>query len=154
MAACGGYGNAAGGGPSAGSTTVPDGNAGGGSSSQLTVGIASPANGARVTVPFEVKLESNVPLGAPSTGEHHVHLYYDTRTPTGPYDLVYGKSFTVKDLKPGRHTILASLRNADHSDAGPRRIITVVVVGAGATPTNGSGAGGSNGGGYDYGGGY
>src|SRR5262249_28662092 len=47
----------------------------------LTVHIASPEPDAQVTQPFELQLESNVPLGAPETGLHHVHLYYDTATP-------------------------------------------------------------------------
>lgn len=113
------------------------------STSKLTLHIVAPANRARLTVPFTVRLASNMPLGAPETGRHHVHLYYDTRTPTGSYDLVYGTTFKVTDLRPGRHTILASLRNADHSDAGPRQLITVTVVRGTTThkgATKGSGA--------------
>jgi hypothetical protein len=98
------------------------------STSKLTLHIVAPANRARLTVPFTVKLASDVPLGAPETSRHHAHLYYDTTTPTGSYGLVYGKTFKVTDLRPGKHTILASLRNADHSDAGPRQLITVTIV--------------------------
>jgi hypothetical protein len=93
----------------------------------LTLNIAAPLDNAQVATPFEVQLDSNVPLGAPETGLHHVHLYYDTPTPEGAYDLVYGDRAQVASLSPGVHTILASLRNANHSDAGPRALITVNV---------------------------
>jgi hypothetical protein len=132
------------------------------STSTLTLHIVAPANRARLTVPFTVKLASDVPLGAPATGRHHVHLYYDTKTPTGGYDLVYGTTFKVTNLRPGTHTILASLRNADHSDAGPRQLLTVTVVRGTTThegTTTGSGAPRPNAtptpyGSYSYGGGH
>jgi hypothetical protein len=97
---------------------------------RLTLSIAAPADNAEVAAPFEVQLNSDVPLGAPETGEHHVHLYYDTPTPDGPYDLIYGDQAQVANLSPGTHTILASLRNANHTDAGPRAMITVNVTSA------------------------
>jgi hypothetical protein len=102
--------------------------------------FAAPSDGAQVTSPFEVQLDSSVPLGAPETGQHHVHLYYDTPTPTGDYELVYGNQTQVTALTPGTHTILASLRNANHSDAGPRALITLTVGGA-AEGTTQSGGG-------------
>lgn len=110
---------------------------GGSSSGDLTLGIAGPADGAEVSIPFEVTLASNVVLGAPESGNHHVHLYFDTGTDSSDYDLVYGPSVQVtRELAPGEHTIIASLRNADHSDAGPSQTITVVIedAGGGATP--------------------
>jgi hypothetical protein len=94
----------------------------------LTLHIASPSADAQVTQPFEVQLDSNVGLGAPESGLHHVHLYYDTTTPDGEYVLVYGNTAQVTGVAPGVHTILASLRNANHSDAGPRELITVTVA--------------------------
>jgi hypothetical protein len=107
-------------------------------SEPLSLGIASPSDNGQVTTPFEVQLDSSVPLGSPETGRHHVHLYYDTATPTGEYDLVYGDRAQVTTLPPGTHTILASLRNANHGDAGPRALISVTVGGSGAvTPQPG-----------------
>lgn len=96
----------------------------------LSVHISSPSSDAQVSAPFELQLESNVPLGPPETGLHHVHLYFDSTTPDGPYDLVYGNTAQVTGLAPGVHTILASLRNPNHSDAGPGEIISVTVVGS------------------------
>jgi len=125
-AACASYGNAA-----------PNPSAAGSESLRLT--IAAPSDNVQVTSPFEVQLDSSVPLGPPESGQHHVHLYYDTPTPTGDYDLVYGNQAQVTALTPGTHTILASLRNANHSDAGPRALITLTVGGAAgvAAQTNG-----------------
>ena len=97
------------------------------SDNSLSVHISSPPPDAQVSASFELQLESNVALGPPETGLHHVHLYYDTTTPDGPYDLVYGNTAQVTGLTPGMHTILASLRNPNHSDAGPSEIISVTV---------------------------
>jgi hypothetical protein len=112
--------------------------AGGGSSSggDLTLTLAAPADGAKVSIPFDVTIESNVAIGAPESGNHHVHLYFDGATASGDYDIVYSNTVQVtRELTPGEHTIVASLRNADHSAAGPSQTITVVVGGS-------SGAGG------------
>jgi hypothetical protein len=112
-------------------------NAGG--SNGLSVRIASPADGATVSEPFTVKLDASVPLGNPSTGDHHVHLCFDGKSCDAEYTLVYGNSIPVKGLSPGTHTIEASLRNADHSNAGaPTDSITVTIgtaSGGGASPT-------------------
>ena len=105
-------------------------NSGTASDNALSVHISSPSPDAQVSTPFDLQLESNVPLGPPETGQHHVHLYYDTTSPDGPYDLVYDNTAHVSGLTPGVHTILASLRNPNHSDAGPSEIISVTVVGS------------------------
>jgi hypothetical protein len=103
-----------------------------------TITFATPVGGAQVTVPFDVQLESSVSLGAPDTGIHHAHLYFDTTTDSADYDIVYGNSWRVeRNLAPGEHTITVALANADHSLAGPTQTITVTVGG-------GSSAGGSS----------
>ena len=109
---------------------------GGGSSGggDLTLSVVDPADHAEVSIPFDVTFESNVALGAPESGNHHVHLYFDTDTASSDYEIVYGTTVQVsRELAPGEHTIIASLRNADHSAAGPSQAITVVVAGAGAS---------------------
>ncbi len=113
--------------------------------------IAAPAHGATVSVPFTVRVDASVQLGAPSTGDHHVHLCFDGASCDTEYSLVYGNTFVVRDLPPGEHTIEASLRNADHSDAGVSDTITVTVGGgSGSASTSGtSGATGGRGG-YGY----
>ena len=113
---------------------------GGGVSSaggDLTLSIAAPTEGAEVSIPFEVTLQSNVALGAPESGNHHVHLFFDTDTASSDYELVYGNSVQgTRELAPGEPTIVASLRNADHSPAGPEQTVTFVVAGAGSGGTN------------------
>ena len=47
------------------------------STGALSLSVTNPAEGTSVTLPFTVELQSGVPLGAPETGEHHVHIYFD-----------------------------------------------------------------------------
>lgn len=106
---------------------------GGASASQgggLWVKIASPKDHAKVGDPFTVELQASVPIGDPSTGDHHVHLCVDGASCDTQYQLAYANTVQVVGLAPGTHTIEASLRNADHSDAGPTDTITVTVTGA------------------------
>lgn len=113
--------------------------AGGGTAGGATISIATPTAGAEVAVPFDVRLDSNVPLGTPDTGNHHAHLYFDTGTDAADYDIVYGTSWQVtRPLSPGKHTIIAALANPDHSLAGPTQTITVTVVGSGAGGPSGA----------------
>jgi hypothetical protein len=122
---------------------------GAGAGGELTLSVVSPSDGAEVSIPFEVELESSVPLGDPETGDHHVHLYFDADTSSDDYDLVYDTTAEVtRELAPGDHTIIASLRNADHSDAGPSEEFTVTVA-----PGTGGGDASTpppDDGGYDY----
>jgi hypothetical protein len=121
-----------------------------GDAKDLWVKIASPSNGAKVTEPFTVKLQSGVPIGEPSTGDHHVHLCFDGASCDSQYQLAYTTTVDVKGLTPGMHTIEASLRNADHSDAGPSATITITVGGAGGTTSGGTSTSTGGAGGYGY----
>jgi hypothetical protein len=116
------------------------------SGSPLSMQIASPHGGATVRQPFTVHVNANVPLGDPSTGDHHVHLCFDGGSCDTEYTLVYGNTIRVDGLSAGTHTITASLRNADHSAAGPTDTITVTVANAGATDATGTDGGASAGG--------
>ena len=100
---------------------------GGGSTFRIT----APADGAQVTVPFTLKVDSNAPLGDPSTGRDHVHFCFDGADCSVTYKIAYSNTLQVTQLSPGKHTIEASLRNADHSAAGPTATITVTVGGSG-----------------------
>jgi hypothetical protein len=107
-----------------------------------SLSIGSPANGASVSEPFTLTFDSNVSLGDPSTGDHHVHVCYDGAScDSGSYQKVYSDSFDVTGLSAGKHTIEASLRNADHSAAGASDTITITVTsaaGATSSPSTGS----------------
>jgi hypothetical protein len=112
---------------------------GGGAAQSATIGFAAPTNDAQVTIPFDVQLDSSVPLGAPESGNHHAHLYFDTNTDSADYDIVYGNTWQVtRPLATGQHTIIVALANPDHSLAGPTQTITVTVGGSGGS--GGSGA--------------
>jgi hypothetical protein len=125
--------------------------AGSGGSDSLSMRIGSPEEGARVSDPFTVRLDANVALDDPSTGEHHVHLCLDGAdcNVETEYALVYGETFEVRGLSPGEHTIEASLRNADHSDSGVSDEITVM-VGSGAGSDSGMESDEDGAGGFDY----
>lgn len=97
--------------------------------------IAEPMDGATVPSTFTVRVDSSVSLGPPSTGDDHVHLCFDGASCDTEYKLVYGNTFEVTGLTPGQHTIEASLRNADHSAAGPTDSITVTVSGTASGST-------------------
>jgi hypothetical protein len=119
--------------------------AGAGSASNATIGFVSPSDGASVSIPFDVELKASEPLGDPSTGNRHAHLYFDTGTDAADYDIVYGTTWQVtRQLTPGKHTLTVALANPDHSLAGPTQQITVTVAGpSDATPTVGPTEGGS-----------
>jgi hypothetical protein len=107
-----------------------------GSSGDPVVEIAAPANGAQVGQSFEVQLKLNFPIGDPSTGREHVHLYYDGNTTEGEYGIAYNDTFTVTGLSPGKHTIQAVVAHADHSLTDSRsQEITVEVTNATGTTT-------------------
>jgi hypothetical protein len=120
---------------------------GGGSASSGASGsslkIASPADGASVSEPFTLKFDASVSLGAVSTGNDHVHVCFDGAScDTGNYKIAYGDSYQVSGLPAGKHTIQASLRNADHSAAGATAMITVTITSTGPgtiSPTPSSG---------------
>ena len=61
-----------------------------------------------------------------------------------------GNSFEVTGLSAGKHTLEVSLRNADHSAAGPTDTATITVTGGATSSSTASPTGG---GGYSYGGG-
>jgi hypothetical protein len=118
---------------------------GGGSSLK----IVSPADGTSVSEPFTLKFDAGVPLGEPSTGNDHVHVCFDGAScDSGSYKKVYGDSFTVTGLAAGKHTIEASLRNADHSAAGATASITVTIASGGGSSPSPSPSGGDKGYGY------
>lgn len=121
-----------------GSDTTSDAGAGGGD----VLTIAAPEDGAEVSLPFTLEMESSDPLGAPETGDHHVHVFYDGDD--SEYEVVTTDTFEVTNLPPGDHTLTASLRNADHSPAGTDVTIELTVAG-GTGGDSGDEPGGSNG---------
>ena len=128
-----------------GSNSKSEGGNGGGGGVNAAAGgsgfsISAPADGTKVKQPFTVEISSSEELGPTSSGSDHVHLYYDGSE--SDYDVCSSTSCQVKGLSPGKHTIEASLRHADHSDAGPKDSITVVVGGGGGSSGGSSGGGG------------
>src|SRR5215468_8576071 len=73
-----------------------------------TLSIVSPAAGASVTAPFMLKVSSDQALGAPSTGDDHVHIYIDGGT---SYKVMTADQMQLTGLKPGKHTIMVTLQH-------------------------------------------
>ena len=111
-----------------------------------SVSITSPSEGQTVGSDFMVKWDSNVSLGEPDTGKHHVHIFVDGNS--NDYTVVGGDSFDVTGLSNGKHTIDVTLQNADHSPAGADDQVDVMVSGSGgSSPSDDSS---SSGGGINY----
>jgi hypothetical protein len=91
------------------------------------VTITSPANGAHVGRSVEVKMDLGFPIGQPDTGRKHIHLHVDN---SSNYDISYTATHTLH-LDPGKHTIVAVVANADHSETSTRSQPVTVVVGSG-----------------------
>ncbi|HEX6238110.1 MAG TPA: hypothetical protein VFZ68_13005 [Acidimicrobiales bacterium] len=99
----------------------------------LTISIQDPADGTQVSTPFDLELDTSVPLGEPDTGRHHVHVFYDGNTGDGEYDLVFEETHSVdRQLDEGEHTVEAVIANADHSLTSATDEVTVTVGGGGA----------------------
>jgi hypothetical protein len=94
----------------------------------LSVSIDEPTDGADVGGQFTVRMTPNVDVGAPDTGLHHLHLYYDGDTDDGDFDMVFSDTATVSGLAPGEHVIEAVIVNSDHSLTDARAEITVNVT--------------------------
>jgi hypothetical protein len=109
-----------------GGSSNTDAGAGGGDA----LSISAPEDGAEVSLPFTLEMSSADPLGAPETGDHHVHVFFDGDD--SAYEVVTSDTFEVTDLSPGEHTLTASLRNADHSPAGTDVTIDLTVAGGGS----------------------
>jgi len=140
-----------------GGGTADAGSSGGGDSGSSgdKVTIKEPTDGASIDIPFTLNLDSSVTLGTTESGEHHVHLFFDGNDSN--YEVVESNSMEISDsspalkgLKPGKHELDISLRNADHSAAGFDTSIMVTVNGTGGggqdQPTDDGDTGG--GGGY------
>jgi hypothetical protein len=100
----------------------------------LSMTVAQPASGASVSAPFDVRINSSVPLGATTTGMHHVHIWFDGEQ--SKYTVVESDTTQIKTVAAGSHTMHVSLRNANHSAAGVEVEVPIMVTGAGG----GSGA--------------
>jgi hypothetical protein len=122
LAACDSTGSGAGGGGGG------DGGGGG------TLSVAAPAPNSTVSTPFQLKVVTSVSLGTTETGRHHIHVWFDGNE--DKYQILYGDTGQVGDVPAGSHTMTVSLRNANHSDAGPR-VEVPITVGAGGAPSAG-----------------
>jgi hypothetical protein len=94
---------------------------------EQTVAITSPAPGTAVDVPFQVTVEASVPLGSPTDGLHHVHIWFGDELES--YLVVEENVVEINYAPDGAHEMHVSLRNADHSSAGVESSIQLTISG-------------------------
>jgi hypothetical protein len=97
-----------------------------------TIRITSPSDGAEVTVPFQVIIDSSVPLGPPSEDVHHVHIWFGDDQAiflVGESDVVQ-----VDNAPNGEQTMRVSLHHADHTPAGAEVSVSLNISGGADIP--------------------
>jgi hypothetical protein len=99
-------------------------------SSKYTLAVSEPGTSSEVTVPFMVKVKTNVRLGTPASGDFHVHLYFDDNV--NHYIVLTSDTSQVTDAPAGVHVMHLSLRNANHSAAGVETSIQVTIGSGGS----------------------
>ena len=92
-----------------------------------TVEITSPTAGQVMSLPFEIRLESSVPLGPAGGDLHHAHVWFGDDL--NSYAVVEGEVGEITSAPDGEQEMHVSLRNPDHSDAGVETSITLVISG-------------------------
>lgn len=86
------------------------------------IDISSPADGAKLDVMEQNKLEYNVTLG---DGADHIHVYVDG-TEAALLRQMQG-SYTMENLAPGKHEVCIKVVNKNHTPIGVERCIKVEV---------------------------
>lgn len=113
---------------------------GGGGGGGPTITIASPADGADVESPVELKLSvTGAEIGPTDSGLMHFHVYIGD---SSDYEVVTSTSASI-DLPEGEQTIRVVLAQPNHEETDVSAEVTVNV-------TSGTGGGGGNGGGYGH----
>jgi hypothetical protein len=95
-----------------------------------SIAVISPAPGAQVTVPFEVVLETSVPLG-PSNQEdrHHAHIWFGDDQDT--FLVVESTTQMITNAPAGEHVMHVTLHLADHTPTGAEASVTLIIANPG-----------------------
>jgi hypothetical protein len=102
-------------------------------SARPTLAVSEPGSTEAVSVPFTVKVTTNVPLGTPASGDHHVHVYFDDNV--NQYTVMTSDTIQITSAPAGVHVLHLSLRNPNHSAAGVETSIQVT-IGSGGSPAS------------------
>jgi hypothetical protein len=96
--------------------------------------VTMPEAGATVTVPFEVRVDSSVELGAIDDELHHLHIWFGD--PSGQPLIVESGTATVEDAPDGDTTMVVQVHTFDHQPASDQVSVPLVVQGGsgGQTP--------------------
>lgn len=101
------------------------------SSAKPTLAVSEPGSSTAVTVPFTVKVSTNVRLGTPASGDYHVHVYFDDHV--NQYIVMTSDTAEITSAPAGVHVMHMSLRHANHSAVGVETSIQVTIGGRGVT---------------------
>ena len=88
---------------------------------EAKVEITSPAEGARLDIKADNKVDYNITLGAEGS---HAHIYVDDRR-IGMLRKMQG-SYSIDYLDPGKREICIKIVNSNHTPTGVGRCITVI----------------------------
>lgn len=100
------------------------------SSAKPTLAVSEPGTSAEISVPFTVKVSTNVRLGTPASGDYHVHVYFDDNV--NQYTVMTANTVQIANAPAGVHVMHLSLRHANHSAAGVETSIPVTIGEGGA----------------------
>jgi hypothetical protein len=115
----------------AGAALTGCGGGGTASASDPQVSIEQPAAGAMVTAPFTVTVKTSSPLGSESSGNNHVHVYFDDNR--SDYVIGEANQVAIPKAPSGTHVLHVSLRHANHSPVGAETQVNITIAGAGGT---------------------
>jgi len=99
-------------------------------SARATLAVSEPGSTAAVSVPFTVKISTNVRLGTPASGDQHVHVYFDDNV--NQYTVMTSDTAQLTNAPAGVHVLHLSLRNANHSAVGVETSIQVTIGSGGS----------------------
>jgi hypothetical protein len=97
--------------------------------------VTTPEAGATVTVPFEVRVESSVELGAIDDELHHLHIWFDD--PSGQPLIVESGTATVEDAPAGETAMIVQVHTFDHQPASDQVSVPLVVQAGSGGQTSG-----------------
>jgi hypothetical protein len=96
-------------------------------SGDASLQILNPAEGDVVTVPFEVSVDSDTPLGPIADEMHHLHVWFgDNQADFGIYE---SDTLMIVSAPNGGTTLWAQVHTFDHQPAGDPVGVSVMIEG-------------------------
>lgn len=98
-----------------------------GVSGEAGLEILTPGDGDAVTVPFEVSVDSDTPLGPITEEMHHLHVWFgDNQADFGIYE---SDTLMIVSAPNGETTLWAQVHTFDHQPAGDPVGVSLMIEG-------------------------